>query len=84
VLVTTEPVEPVDNKVTFEGARQLVRSRRFAEAYDALRQLLDSGIEPMACVRDLVWICEHWDRLDEANTFRYRYGPEPTEQLHLF
>jgi hypothetical protein len=45
---------------------------------------LKSGIEPQSCARELVWICERWDRLDEANALRSYFGPSPSEQLLLF
>jgi hypothetical protein len=84
VLFTSEPVRVEKDTPTLALARSLVRSSRFAEAYEMLYQLLDSRQEMEACARDLVWICEHWGRLDESNKLRFHYGPSPSEQLHLF
>jgi len=84
ILFTSEPVRVPEDIPTMAAARSLVESRRFAEAYEMLYQLLDSWVEMEACARELVWICEHWDRLDEANKLRFHYGPSPSEQLRLF
>jgi hypothetical protein len=84
VLVTMEPVLVVETADSVDDARTLVRSGRYAEAYEMLYRLLDSGIATETCARELTWICEHWDRLEEANSLRFHYGPEPFEQLALF
>jgi hypothetical protein len=84
ILFTSEPVRVEEEIPTMAAARSLVASRRFAEAYEMLYQLLDSWVEMATCARDLVWICEHWGRLEEANKLRFHYGPSPTEQLRLF
>jgi hypothetical protein len=84
VLFTSEPVRAVEEARTFAAARNLVTSRRFAEAYEILCELLKAGIEPKSCARELIWICEHWDRIDEANNLRFEFSPAPTEQLRLF
>ena len=51
---------------------------------DALLLLLNAGVEPEACARDLIWICEHWDRVEEANALRFRFRPVSAEQMRLF
>jgi len=84
VLVTTEPVLVVETPGSIDYARTLVRSGRYAEAYELLYRLLDSGVATETCARELTWICEHWDRVEEANSLRYHYGPRPFEQLVLF
>lgn len=84
VLVTMEPVLAVETPGSIDYARTLVRSERYAEAYELLYRLLDSGVATETCARELTWICEHWDRVEEANSLRYHYGPRPYEQLVLF
>ncbi len=84
VLVTSEPVRMTDEKPTLATARNLVAARRYAEAYDLLYRLLNLGVEPESCARELIWICEYWDRLEEANNLRFQVGPSPSEQLRLF
>ncbi len=84
ILFTREPVRIAEDEQSLGAARALVSARRFAEAYDILRQLLHRGVEPESCARELVWICEHWGRLDEANALRIHFGPSPSEQLRLF
>jgi hypothetical protein len=84
ILFTSEPVRIVEDERSLRAARALVAVSRFAEAYDVFYQLLHSGVEPEACARELVWICEHWDRQDEANALRFHFGPSPSEQLRLF
>jgi hypothetical protein len=83
-LFTSEPVRIVEDERSLRAARALVAVSRFAEAYDVFYQLLHSGVEPESCARELVWICEHWDRQDEANALRFHFGPSPSEQLRLF
>jgi hypothetical protein len=65
-------------------ARSLIAARRYAEAYELLYRLLDAVVEPDACARELTWICEHWDRVEEANVLRFNYGSLEGEQLALF
>jgi hypothetical protein len=83
-LVTQGPVVIAERPQTFERARGLISSYRYAEAYELLHRLLDAEISPQACARELTWICEHWGRVDEANSLRFYYGPEPSMQLDLF
>lgn len=83
-LVTLEPVSVVETPDSLAYARTLVSFRRYAEAYDLFYRLLDSGIAPETCARELTWICEHWGHLQEANALRFYYGPQPSEQLLLF
>ena len=53
-------------------------------AYDALLLLLNAGVEPEACARDLIWICEHWGYIEEANSLRVHLTASPLQQLRLF
>ena len=85
VLYTDKPTRLVENERSFRATRNLVVARRFAEAYELLYQLMNAGIEPESCARELVWICEHWDLTEEANGLRFRCAREPSsEQLRLF
>src|SRR5256885_9789285 len=38
-----------------------------------LYRLLDEVVEPEGCARELTWICEHWDRVAEADALRFSY-----------
>jgi hypothetical protein len=84
VLFTSEPVHVVTDAPSLAAARALLSDGRFAEAYELFYQLLESGPDPEPCARGLIWICERWDRVDEANTLRFHLGPSPSEQLRLF
>jgi hypothetical protein len=84
ILFTTEPVRIPKDDVSLAAGRALAAAGRMAEAYEIFQQLLKSEVEPQWCARELVWICERWDRLDEANTLRFYFGPSPSEQLLLF
>jgi hypothetical protein len=84
ILFTDEPVRIVEDARNFAAARALVVARRYAEAYEILSELFRAGIETEACARELVWICEHWDRVDEANALRFRFRPASPEQMRLF
>ncbi len=84
VLFTEEAVRVVEDARNFAAARALVVARRFAEAYEILYELFNAGIETEACARELVWICEHWDRVEEANALRFRFQPVSPEQMRLF
>ena len=46
--------------------------------------LLDAVVDPDWCARELTWICDHWDRVEEANALRFNYGRPGGEQLMLF
>lgn len=41
-------------------------------------------IDPDNSARELTWICEHWERVEEANILRLNYAPPGMEQLALF
>jgi hypothetical protein len=84
VLITEEPVRLAEVPDSLERARTLIAARRYAEAYELLYRLLDAEISPEICARELTWICNHWDRVEEANSLRFYYGPEPSAQLTLF
>jgi hypothetical protein len=83
VLITTEPLEIQETPRTFHYARELVRNRRFAEAYDLLYLLMEDSVDTGACARELAWICEHWGRTAEAERLR-QHNPPPLRQLGLF
>lgn len=86
--VTIETVRLLETPETPAYARRLIAARRYAEAYELLYQMLDAEIEPESCARELAreltWICERWDRIEEANELRASYGPVGEEQLALF
>ena len=82
--VTLDAVTIPETPQTLEYARSLIAARRYAEAYELLYKLLDAVVEPDACARELTWICEHWDRVEEANALRFNYGSPGGEQLALF
>jgi hypothetical protein len=82
--VTPDAVTIPETPQTLAYARGLIAARRYAEAYELLYRLLDAVIEPDACARELTWICEHWDRVEEANVLRFNYGSPGGEQLMLF
>ncbi len=79
-LITTGPTRITDSPVTSAFARELMVAGRFAEAYELYYKL---GAERPECARNLVWICEQWDRMDEANALRLR-SAQPGEQMSLF
>jgi len=83
ILVTTEPLEIRETPRTFPYARELVRNRRYAEAYDLLYLLMEDSVDTSACARELTWICEHWGRTAEAERLR-QYDPAPVRQMGLF
>ena len=83
-LVTSEPVKVVETPKSLAQARKLIAARRYAEAYELLYGLLDSDISTADCARELTWICEHWNQIEEAESLRFHYRLPPTEQLPLF
>jgi hypothetical protein len=83
-IVTREPVKVSETPRSSGYARSLMAARRYAEAYEIFHELLDAGVDPEGCARELLWICERWNRLEEANTLRFRFGPRGAEQLRLF
>jgi hypothetical protein len=83
-LVTLDPVTVVETPRTLAYARKLIASRRYAEAYELLYALLDSDVSSADCARELSWICEHWNRVEESESLRFHYRLPPTEQLSLF
>ena len=83
-VITREPVKVRETPHTPAYARSLLAAKRYAEAYELLCELLDAVVEPDWCARELTWICEHWDRVEEANALRLNYGPTEGVQLMLF
>jgi hypothetical protein len=65
-------------------ARALAAAGRLAEAYEMFYALLDAWVDTETCARELTWICEQWDRIEEANALRFQYGRGAAEQLALF
>ena len=82
--ITQDPVRLLETPETLAYARRLVAERRFAEAYEMLYRLLDAVVDPDYCAHELTWICEHWDRVEEASVLRSHYRPARAEQLVLF
>lgn len=83
-MITHDAVRILETPETPAYARSLIAARRYAEAYELLYRLLDVEDDPESCARELTWICEHWDRVDEANLLRFNYRTEGAEQLLLF
>ena len=83
-LVTSNPVNVAETPKSLAHARKLISARRYAEAYELLHALLDSDVSTADCARELTWICEHWDRMEEADSLRTHYRLPPTEQMSLF
>jgi hypothetical protein len=83
-LITREPVKVFQTPRTSGYARSLMAARRYAEAYEVLSELLDAGVDPEGCARELLWICERWNRVEDANKLRFQYGPRGAKQLRLF
>jgi hypothetical protein len=83
-IITEEPVKLLEPADSAALARALVAQRRYAEAYEMLYRLVEAGVETDACARELAWICERWDRLEEANHFRQMYSRDTAEQMGLF
>lgn len=83
-LITIDPVSIVETTPSLTDARKLIAARRYAEAYEQLYSLLDADISPADCARELSWICEQWDRVEESDSLRTHYKLPPTEQLSLF
>jgi hypothetical protein len=83
-LVTNDPVSISETPRSLAYARKLLAERRYAEAYELLYSLLDSDVSTADCARELSWICEHWNRVDESESLRYHYRLPPTEQMSLF
>ena len=77
--ITLDPVRSKTPETPAYAAR-LVAERRFAEAYELLYNLLDAVVDPDFCARELTWICEHWDRVEEASVLRLNHHPTGTQQ----
>ena len=84
VLYTSEPVIMRGEQPSLPSARRQLDEGRVSEAFETLRYLMDHGIESEKSARELVWIYEQWDRIEEANALRFLTGPAPAEQLSLF
>jgi hypothetical protein len=84
LLVTTDPVRLLETPETHAHARKLVLDGRYAEAYEIYYRLIDNWDDTETCARELSWICERWDRVEEANQLRLQYGPAQPQQLALF
>jgi hypothetical protein len=82
--ITSDPVRSLETPETPAYARRLIAEQRFAEAYELLYRLLDAVVDPDWCARELTWICEHWDRVEEASVLRLNCNPPRAEQLALF
>ena len=82
--LTQEAVTILETPETPAYARSLIAARRYAEAYELLYRLLDAVVDPDGCARELTWICDHWDRVEESNVLRFSYSSLGGEQLALF
>ena len=83
-LVTTGPVRIVETPATVACARALAADGRYAEAYELFYRLMEDWVDIDTCAHELTWICERWDRVEEANALRLRSSGPPAEQLKLF
>lgn len=83
-LVTADAVRQIETPFTLAHARKLIVDRRYAEAYELLYELIESDVATADCARELTWICDQWNQLNEADTLRTYYRLPPTEQLSLF
>ena len=77
-----DPVSVLETHDSLEDARILIAGRRYAEAYEMLYRLRDAGVAVESAARELAWICDHWDRIDESNSLRIGSFTGP-EQLVL-
>jgi hypothetical protein len=84
ILFTAEPVEVTESANTVAAGRALAAAGRLAEAYEIFTGLLNAGIDTENCARELVWICENWGRIEEANSLRFHVKPVFAWQLALF
>jgi hypothetical protein len=91
VLMTPGLRAPWETPRTLGYARWLMEGRRFAEAYELLQSLAEAGAEKASIARELAWICEQWDRVDEGRYWRDQCAPlapakpaGPGEQMGLF
>ncbi len=85
VLFTSEPVRIVPNDFSLAAARSLFSAGRFAEAYEIYSHHRTSGSLTQSAIRDLIWICDHWDCPAEANELRFLLvAPPMAEQPRLF
>jgi hypothetical protein len=83
-LVTLDPVSVIETPRSLAYARKLIAASRHAEAYELLYALLDSDISSADCARELSWICEQWNRVEESDSLRFHHRLPPVEQLSLF
>ncbi len=83
-LFTTEAVRRVQTQNTLGAGRRLVNEGRIAEAYEVLYRVFDSGVDRELCARELGWICDRWERYDEAASLRAHFRLPPSEQMSLF
>ena len=90
VLITsaTEAEAAPAQRSAEDHAAQMIRARRYAEAYEILHSVIgrrgDDAYHTAACARDLAWICDHWGYTDEAEHWRQFDVPAPSYQGGLF
>jgi hypothetical protein len=83
VLFTSEPAKLIDEPASPAAARRLLTAGRVSEAYEMLVELLERNTETEWCARELIWIYEQWDRMEDANKMRFLVSPLQPEQLGL-
>jgi hypothetical protein len=83
ILFISEPGTLIDEPANPATARRLLSAGRVSEAYEMLTELLERGTETEWCARELIWIYEQWDRMDDANKMRFLVSPIQPEQLGL-
>ena len=80
-LITTEPVGPDRQPDSVSLVRELLDSRRIAEAYEMLERLLEVGMESEFCAREMIRILEDWGRFDYARLLRDQFQPMHERQM---
>jgi hypothetical protein len=83
VLTITDPAESIDEPASVGLARRLLAEGRVSHAFEVLTDLINREVEPEWCARELIWIYEQWDRMEDANRMRFLVTPSPGEQLGL-
>jgi hypothetical protein len=83
VLFTSEPAKLIDEPASPAAARRLLAAGRVSEAYEMLIELMETNTETEWCARELIWIYEQWDRMEDANKMRFLVSPLQPEQLGL-
>ena len=82
-VIMQAPVRMTELPDSFEYGRWLMSEQRYAEAYEIFDRLSAQDISARACRRELAWILEYWDRVDDARAI-HLIDAQPGTQLTLF